>query len=562
MTNNLIKQLGVASLIIILSLAAKSQTSVTAKNKSPFPVKYTSLTDQKIMLKTITLAPVYDNTNGIYAQPIQKLLIDLLKSDKVWGYSEFPDITKKMFIEKFDSEPNDVLEALTRTNAQGLLTAYITKGPRGLNAKLKLFTHDQGLVLIEESFQDLSIFEISKLRDQFVIMYQSIKNRLPYRGYVLSRRGLDVTLNLGSMNGVHLDQELSLAQILKLNRHPKLKTMVGVEKEIIAKLKVTKVEPYLSFAQIIFEKETGVVDVGAKVLPSEYVAYPKPIINSEGAVTGDDASSALIPTTQHNEPVASNNDQIQKTPDDTAEKQIAKIFDRNNSFGIFTIQGLITQYKESTELISGTNVSASNSVAPGINLAVQIYPLKNIFVSVGTQLSNFGRNNTLAGSTPIGLSYTLSRHTGYVGYDYTFEDSEPSDQIKFSAALGFASLQTNVTTTTPTAFTSTQTDTMALQLKAAMPLAPEYPITIGAQFDIFFSPKLAESPVDSGTGKPSLTSFGLFGVYPVSDKLNVRIDLGVMNINANFSGTGSRTNPAASNSIQTVSEQLGIEYLF
>ncbi len=260
------------------------------KNKNPFPVKYVSEIDQKLVIKTITLAPVYDNVNSIYADPIQKLLVELLQADKTWGYSEFPEIKTKLFVETYDSKPNDVLDVLAKTKSQGLMTALITKGPNGLNAQLKLYSQDQGLILIEESFRDLNTFEISKIKEEFVTLYHRLKNKLPYQGYVLSRRGIDVTLNIGEKNGVFLGQEISLAQILKLNRHPKLKTMIGIEKEIIGKIIVKKVEPYLSFAQITFEKETGVVDAGVKTVPIDFVAYPKPVISPDGVVTGDRAS--------------------------------------------------------------------------------------------------------------------------------------------------------------------------------------------------------------------------------------------------------------------------------
>ncbi len=262
-------------------------TVKSLKNKKPFPVKYVSEVDQKIIIKTITLAPVYDNVNSIYAEPIQKLLTELLQSDKIWGYSEFPDLNKKIFVETYDADPAGVLTVLEKTKSQGLMTALITKGPRGLNARLRLYTQDQGLIFVEDSFQDLKTFEIPRLREEFVTLYHNIKNKLPYQGYVLSRRGLDVTLNIGEKNGVKLGQEISLAQIIKLNRHPKLKTMISVEKEVLGKVIVTKVEPYLSFAQIIFEKETGVVDVGAKTIPIDFIAYPRPVITDEGIVTGD-----------------------------------------------------------------------------------------------------------------------------------------------------------------------------------------------------------------------------------------------------------------------------------
>lgn len=560
MIQHLVTHLAVLTLIITFSFSAECQVPTSTKNKSPFPVKYVSQIDQKVMIRTITLAPVYDNVNGIYAEPIQKLLIDLLQSDKIWGYSEFPDIGTKIFIEKFDSQPNDVLDVLTKTGAQGLLTAFIAKGPRGINTKLKLFTQDQGLILIEDSFQDVNTFEISKLREMFVTMYHNIKSRLPYRGYVLSRRGIDVTLNLGSMNGIKQGQELILAQILKLNRHPKLKLMIGAEKEIVAKLKVTKVEPYLSFAQIIFEKESGVVEPGTKVLPSDYIAYPVPIINSEGVVIGDTPASPqgfVVPTEATTTP---------KTPEELnaeLKDQKSRLLDRENSTGIFTAQGMITQYNESTQLVSGANPSSSNSFAPGISLGLQMNFLKNLFfVDFNTQLNTFSGTNSLAGSAPNQLSFTLTRYMAAVGIDYMLEDDGGDDRIKLTGSLGFSSFKTDVSTSSPTALTSTQTDGLILQVKAAMPLYAGSLVNVGAKVDLNLSPRFSETPVSSGSGKPSITSLGLFGIFPYSDKINIRADLGVTNISVSFSGAATRSNPSASTSIQTLSEQVGIEYLF
>lgn len=559
MIQHLVTHLAALSAILFFGFSASGQVTTTTKNKSPFPVKYISQIDQKIIIKTVTIAPVYDNVNGIYSEPIQKLLLDLLQNDKVWGYSEFPEGKPKIFIEKFDSEPNDVLEVLEKTRAQGLLTAYITKGPRGINAKLKLFTQDMGWILIEDSFQDVNTFEISKLREMFVTMYHNIKSKLPYRGYVLSRRGIDVTLNLGSMNGIVQGQELILAQILKLNRHPKLRLMIGAEKEIIAKLKVTKVEPYLSFAQIIFEKESGVVDTGAKVLPSEYVSYPVPKIDSHGTVVGEAPANPKGFVTD-NERIGMPTSTEALTTDLQDQKTL--LLDKDNSTGIFTLQGLITQFTESTQLISGANPSSSNNFAPGVSLGVQLNIMKNLFfVDFNTQINSFGGTNSLTGSTPNHLSFTMTRYTALVGFDYLI-DNEDSDNLKLTTSLGFSSIKTDVSSSTPTSLTSTQTDGLLLQFKVAMPLVPDNLWTVGGKLDFYLNPRFSESPVASGNAKVTVTSFGLFGTYPYSDKLNIRADLNVSNISVSFSGSGTRTIPAASDSIQSLNEQLGIEYLF
>ena len=565
------RSFGLLQILVLITFLVVSQTTLaqsdTVKNKSPFPVKYRSIADEKILLKTVTLAPVYDNTNGIYANPIQKLLVDLLQSDKSWGFAEIKGHDENKFIESYDINPNDVLDVLTKTQAQGLLTAFITKGPRGINVKLKLFTHDEGFILSEESLEDLNTFEIAKLREQVTLMYQNLKNKLPYRGYVLSRRGLDVTVSVGKVNGIKVGQELTLAQIIKLNRHPKLKILVGVEKEIIAKVIVTKADDYLSFAKITFEKETGVVDVGTKVLPTEFVAYPRPILNKEGTVVGDatygSKDNSLEPLPKQSNDVAKNAPVVYDEEQPAAtEEYRSELFDRHNSLGSVVAQGSIAQFKETNNLQSGVNPSATQGFAPGVFLGAQIYIIKNTFVEANWQSHNFSVSNGLSGSVPFSLSYNYTKTSFALGYDYLFEDEDNADGIQFTGTLGFTNFSTDVDNSTPTAFTSTKTSSLNLSARASMNISEELPLKIGGRFDLYLSPRFSESPVNSGSASVNLTSFGFFGIYKLNDKYNLRGDLSLTSINSRFSGTGTRTNPAGSGNQEIMTQQFGIEYLF
>lgn len=522
-----------------ISQAAES-TAASSKNKNPFPVKYISDADQKINLKTICLAPVYDNVNRIYAEPIEKLLIDLLQTDKVWGYTKFQSDSKNNFIESYDSNPNEVLTILEKSQAQGLLTSIITKGPSGLNIKLKLYTIDQGLLLSEESFQDSNTFEIQKLREEVTRLYVNLKNKLPYRGVVLSRRGLDVTLNAGEKNGLHIGQEITLAQILKINRHPKLKYMVGVEKEIIGKLQITKVEPYLSFAQITFEKENGVIAIGAKMLPTDYVSYPTPTLNSIGEVTGDQLASAIASTTEKkSEPVA-------VAP--TSEPQ---------KIGKFIFQGSLGQYSESASLNSGSSASTSQSLAMGVNLGLDLWMTQNWFVSFDLSQSIFNSNNSLSGSSPKDLNYTLAKYNGSIGYYFLIDKTFQGPKVGLQ--LGYTSIKTDVTDTNPRAFTSKVASGLLLKVSGIIPLK-DYPVDLGASYDIFVAPKVTETPITSGSSSTRINSFGFNLSFHTNSNLNYRADLKFDQVQNDF--TGGASTSAQSSTIQMISESFGIEYLF
>lgn len=543
-------------LIVFFGLNCFAQTQVTnTKNKSPFPVKYTSEIDKKIILKTITLAPVYDNANGVYSAPIQKLLTDLLQSDKVLGYSAFPPTNKRIFVESYDTKPNDVLDVLAKTDSQGLMTALITKGPRGLNARLKLYTQDQGIVLLEESFSDLKAFELSRLRDEFVTLYHNIKNKLPYRGIIQSRRGLEVTMNLGAFNGVEVGQELAIAQILKLNRHPKLKTLVGIEKEIIGQVKVTKVEPYLSFAQIIFEKETGVVDVGTKVLPSESISYPIPVLNAQGDVVGDEKTSTAKMSKKQASDLAKKEEVIEALDVPKKDKLIdikhepvvsaesEKIYKSIYALGGFS------QYSESTSFVGGTSADSKQSMALSLLLGGKVSFFDAYSADFNYHLQSFKADNS--------LTYSLTKYSLMFGYTYYLDETNTGS--KFIASGGYSVFKTDVSTTTPTVFTSTQTNGFAFKLEGLMPVSS---FEVGAYYQFLLSPQFTETPETSGSSSPLFNTIGLIGYYKVSENLTYRAEIILDSLQSNFSGVSTRSLPATSTSIKNTSELFGIEYSF
>lgn len=516
-----------------------AQDNLQGKNKNPFPVKYTSEIDQKINLRTITLAPVYDNVNRVYADPIQKLLIELLQNDKIWGYSVFPESNKKLFVETYDTNSKDVLEVLNKTGSQGLLTAIITKGPNGLSAKLRLYTADQGFILGEESFQDVTTFEIPKLREEFITLYQNIKNKLPYRALIMSRRGLEVTFNAGSKSGLNVGQELTIAQIIKINRHPKLKYLVSTEKEIIGRVQITKVEPYLSFAQIIFEKETGVIAVGAKLLPTESISYPRPIINSSGEVIGDKITAlSHAPSEPVNTP---------SPPAVVSEPLVA---------GKALLQLGAGQFTESGRFNSGAAVESSQTLVPSLLLGAEFWFGKNWFAGVNLMQSNFSAANTFASSSPANLNYTYAKYSAAVGYFFLLHNDFMGP--KLSTQVGYATYKTDVTDTTPTAFTSTNSGGILAKVTGSFPLQPEYPFSIGASFDIMLTSQFNETPLTSGAASARISSFGLNASFQASKVLQYRFDLNFDQIQAEFSGAGLKR----SSTVKMTTQLFGIEYLF
>lgn len=217
---------------------------------------FVSSVDQDLTIKKVTVVPFTDNLQGIYSKPLYKKFKGLVDADPLWSYQDFPEEPTTTLID-FEEDTNSAKAVLAKTSADGFFSFRITKGPRGLNGKLTFFAGKSGLPLIQEDLRDYPKFEISEVERQLEDMYTKIKSQLPYRGLILSRRGQEVTINIGHKNGLKKGDELTIIQLLQVNRHPKLKILVSSEKEIMGRVKVFKIDNNLSFAHIIFEREPG-----------------------------------------------------------------------------------------------------------------------------------------------------------------------------------------------------------------------------------------------------------------------------------------------------------------
>ena len=126
--------------LIILSflfhaLVVNAQIGSPTKNKNPYPAKYYNSTDEALVIKTVTYAPIYDNANGIYKKALEPELKKLISEDKNWAYSDYK-LAKNIRADEFDQNSSLVLEALDQSKADALITCFVIKGPLGLTIQM------------------------------------------------------------------------------------------------------------------------------------------------------------------------------------------------------------------------------------------------------------------------------------------------------------------------------------------------------------------------------------------------------------------------------------------
>ncbi|WP_255490134.1 hypothetical protein [Bdellovibrio sp. KM01] len=499
---------------------------------------YVSTVDQDLAIKSIVLVPTTDNIGGIYAKPVEEQIRNQLNEDKQWSLVNYPK-NLEIKSETLDENPAEVQKLLQTAKADAAITSKIIRGPRGISITLTLFVGREGLPLTQETLTDYKGFDTADIKMQASILFNNIKNRMPFRAVILSRRGQQVTLNLGSNYGLKPDSRVSVVQIIKVNRHPKLKILVSTEKEVLGRVKLFKVEPYLSFGYIELEKEPGVIGVGSKVMPDEFVKYATPITTPSGKILTD-------VTTRPDKDVAFGDDPKEWTPEPAPQ------------YGKVEVLAGFSSYTQNVKITSPSaqSISGNASLAPNLLIRGELWLNPEWFVGASLRQSVFSIDNSLAGSSPSSLNESMSQYSVTGGYNFLLSNDFFGPKIQVSA--GYQDTNFKIDDSTPVAFTSNKYGGLLMSLGGSFPLGPEIPVELGGRFDLFLNPTMSESPNSGGGNSSKINSFSFFGNYRLKQKFAIKGELLFENFSSDYKGGADRS---------TVSHKMttlmgGIQYLF
>ncbi|MDX9732171.1 MAG: hypothetical protein RBT63_10405, partial [Bdellovibrionales bacterium] len=241
--------------VLGLSLFSPSDLFAQSADRVQQSASYRSAIDESLTIQKITVLPGSDNTDGIYARPLEAHLIALTKTSHRWESVEsgLQSLPKP----PLDLENNATLarQLLFSNGADAAILPVVNRGPGGLTIRLNLFMKFDGRLLAQEIVRDHKRFELSDVKAVVSEMYTRLIATIPYEGLILSRQGTRVTVNLGKSDGIRPEQSVSAVQIITENRHPKFGFLISTEKEIIGQIKILKVDDTLSFGVITTEKE-------------------------------------------------------------------------------------------------------------------------------------------------------------------------------------------------------------------------------------------------------------------------------------------------------------------
>lgn len=518
----------------------------TAQNSTELPKQqqgaaYTSAVDQRLTIRKITVLPASDNTDGIYARPIESLIVELVKSSHRWEFTDSKITSLSSSPLELEESAKQVQAVLSGIEADAAILPVITRGPSGLAIRLSLFMKVDGKMIAQEVIRDHARYELADVKAVTSNMYKRLIRTIPYDGLILSRQGTRVTLNLGKSDGLRAGQSVSVIQIISENRHPKFGMLISTEKEILGQVRILKVDDTLSFGVITSEKERGAIQRLAKIAGVHPVEYGEAQSLSPG--TGSD---------------------IRNRPDaEVAFGEQAKEWlpIKPPAFGQVGIKASLGTYTGSTNLIGVGSLDAKSDFFPmlGINAELWLNPQWSVLADVTQGI--LSASNPRGGSSPATLNHAMSKYSMALGYNFLIRDEFFGPKFQLKAGINYYRMF--VDDSTPESFTTVNYNGYLLGLGLYFPLSDFKEWAVGGEFIMTLFSKLSESPVTSGSSSSNtINEFNLFVERQIAVNLKARLALDFALYSSNISGTGTRVESATTLSQRHTSLGAGIIYQF
>ncbi len=501
--------------------------------------KISSEADSEATLRSITIMPFSDNVANVYATKVQEQITNDLLNRKKWALREFKGTTSDADLAE---NPTTVKKILSQSQADALLEGKLIKGPNGLSITLNLYTKANGTLFSQESVANFQKLELKEVKREGSTLLSKLMDHMPYRGFVLSRRGQDVTVSLGKLDGAQVGDELTVILITKLNKHPKYGFLISSEKEVLGRIRLTKVDDTLSFGTLTSERERGVVQVNSKVLTKDEVTYTDPVFDAKGTALPELAGRDDAQVSFGAEPK-------EWLPEDPA------------TFGKMSFLLGLGSITANSELQNSGGISASSKITPSLFLNGELW-LNSAWSFDGEFNQAVGSfQNPIPGSKPEVLSVSTTKYGLYVGRNFLLSSSFWGP--KFSTLVGYSVYKTFVDSSVPLAYTESTYSGLNLGFRGSFPFATRSPYSAGAELFFYLSPTLSEAPATSGSSSTStINHFAIFGTYRIKDKLSALATLSFDLYSSTFSGSGSRTESATSTSQRLTTLACGVEHLF
>ena len=210
------------------------------------------------------LLPVKDELDGELAFKVFETVEEYLKESDWCFYKSNSEILS--ILSNHRNNLNDVLEdkkvlriVSEKTQAGSLIRIKIINRIRGINLEMKVFGANGEDIF----FQRETELEDEAVIDQTLKMWLgAYEKKIPYDAVVVGMLGDQLTIDMGTIRGLHSGMKIKLVRPEGKKNHPLLKQIVSWETKDIAQGRVVHSEAVQSIAKIAENYERGQPKVG------------------------------------------------------------------------------------------------------------------------------------------------------------------------------------------------------------------------------------------------------------------------------------------------------------
>lgn len=506
------------SLVVILTLFFSvfswSQKNVKTENitslKHSKEKVYTSKDDSLIQIDRIYIEKFSDNMNEIYSQRAQEKITALIEAEHQWDIVDNPK------------------------QADVIISSRLTKNPKNMVIKLAFDFSNKGNLAFNDTAELENVFETEKVLLAYENLYNSIRKKIPYHGIILSRSQNQVTLNIGRHHGLVENQDVLAVLITKIKSHPKNHLYISAEKEVLGKISITKVDDYLSFGKILYERDENSIQKNTKL---EFSKLDIRLANENPDMKNRSDSPVVVGDTPH-----------EWVPSSAPQ------------YGKVSITGGLIQYTQNLNFINSGSKTVGQWLTPTIKAAGELWINPEFHLELFLRQSSFRVSNPLDGSEPGTLNTSLSQYQIRAKYNYELDSSYRSPQ--FQASLGMGQFQASFDTSSPVSLSTHSFGGILLGFNGQFPVSEEVPVDLGLYFNYFLTKTLS----DSASAEPSgiqVNDFGFKVRYIKSQRLSYLFEVSFEYYTSDFDATtGTRADPINNVSHKLMSTLAGLEYSF